>query len=63
MMKKPKLKKLIEAEFTPGQRKLVKKSGTPADFALAVYAACPNEISMDEAETAIQKYRREFNAA
>lgn len=50
-------------QFTPGQRALIKKHGTPADFAFAVYTCCPSDISMDEAEAAVQKYRREFNAA
>ena len=50
-------------QFTPGQRALVKKHGTPADFAIACYMCVPSDISMDEAEAASQKYRREFLAA
>ncbi len=50
-------------QFTPDQRALVKKHGTPAAFAIACYMAVPINISMDEAEAASQKYRREFLAA
>lgn len=60
---KSKLKRLIEKEFTKGQRRLAKKHGTPAEFAIACYQCVPGDISMDEAEAAAQKYRREFLAA
>lgn len=60
---KKQIKRLISGQFTKGQRALIKKHGTPAEFAIAVYQACPSFISMDEAEAAAQKYRREFHAA
>lgn len=63
MKNKSKLRRLIIYEFTPGQRELVKKHGTPAEFAIACYTCVPGDISMDEAEAASQKYRREFLAA
>ncbi len=58
-----KFEEIFMRQFTDGQRSLIKKHGTPADFALTVYACCPSDISMDEAEAAVQKYRREFHAA
>lgn len=57
------VQRLVMQQFTPGQRALVKKHGTPADFAIACYLCVPSDISMDEAEAAAQKYRREFLAA
>jgi len=49
--------------LTPKQRKLVKKHGTPAEFAQAVYKCVPGDISMDEAQAAVGKYNREWLAA
>lgn len=57
------LERVVMRQFTAGQRALIKKHGTPADFALAVYACCPSDISMDEAKAAVRNYRREFDAA
>ena len=57
------VRRVVRQQFTPGQRALVKKHGTPADFAIACYMCVPSDISMDEAEAASQKYRREFLAA
>lgn len=57
------IKKLVLEQFTPGQRALALTHGTPAEFAIACYQCVPGEISMDEAEIAAQKYRREFLAA
>jgi hypothetical protein len=49
--------------FTRAQRALVKKHGTPAEFAAATYKAVPGMISMDEARKAIDEYAVEWNAA
>lgn len=49
--------------LTPGQRKLKKKHGTPAEFAKAVYACVPGDISMGEARAALEKYQKEWDAA
>lgn len=49
--------------FTPAQRKLAKKHGTPAEFAKACYEAVPGFISMDEARAAVNKYNAEWEAA
>jgi len=54
---------LVMQQLTPGQRTLVKKHGTVSEFAIACHMCVPSDISYDEAEAAIQKYRREFNAA
>ncbi len=43
------------------QRELVKKHGTPAEFAQAVYKSVPGYISMTEAADAVEKYTKEFN--
>ena len=48
---------------TPGQRKLAKAHGTPAEFARGCYEAVPDFISMDEARRAIEKYNREWSEA
>jgi hypothetical protein len=45
---------------TKAQKRLAKKHGTPAEFAVAVYKAVPGFISMDEARMAIEKYNREW---
>jgi len=47
--------------FTPGQQALIKKHGTVSQFAIACHMCVPSDISYDEAEAAIQKYRKEFN--
>lgn len=54
---------MVMQQLTPGQRALVKKHGTVSEFAIACHMCVPSDISYDEAEAAIQKYRREFNAA
>jgi hypothetical protein len=56
-------KRLVSSQFTPGQKALVKKHGTPSDFAIACHMTVPQFCSYDEAEAAAQKYRREFLAA
>jgi hypothetical protein len=45
------------------QKKLIKKHGSPAEFAAACYQCVPGEISMDEARQAIEKYNKEWEAA
>ncbi len=62
-MKKSNLQRIQEIGMTRAQRKLVKKHGTPAEFAVAVYKAVPGDISMDEARDAVKKYNREWAAA
>lgn len=47
---------------TPGQRRLMRKHGTPKVFAAGV-VDCIGEISVLEANLAIRKYRDEWNAA
>lgn len=54
---------IASSAFTPAQRKLAKKHGTPAEFAAGVYKCVPGDISMDEAREAISKYNREWQAA
>lgn len=50
--------------FSEKQMQLALKHGTPAEFAKAVYAIVPSDISMDEARAAIEKYNQEWaNAA
>lgn len=49
--------------LTPGQRKLKKKHGNPAEFATAVYACVPGDISMSEARAALEKYQKEWDQA
>lgn len=58
-----KFERLIEEEFSNEQKALAKENGTPAEFALEIYKLVPHTISMDEADTAIQKYRCEFHDA
>jgi hypothetical protein len=52
-----------EISMTAQQRKLAKKHGTPAEFAVAVYKCVPGDISMDEARAAVEKYNREWDTA
>ncbi|HVX56949.1 MAG TPA: hypothetical protein VHA37_04405 [Candidatus Saccharimonadales bacterium] len=52
-----------EAELSRKQKRLVKKHGTPAQFARACYECVPGDISMDEARAAVEKYNREWGAA
>jgi len=47
---------------TTGQRKLQKRHGTPREFALALIRAI-GEISILEAQTAAEKYKREWERA
>lgn len=54
---------MVKAGFTKKQAALVKKHGTPAEFAQAVYRCVPGDISMDEARAAVDKYNREWQAA
>lgn len=49
--------------FTADQHALAKKHGTPAEFAVAVYQAVPEFLSMTEAGDAVTKYQREWDAA
>ena len=49
--------------FSKRQKDLVRKHGTPADFAKACYSAVPGDISMDEARKAIEDYNREWEKA
>lgn len=53
-------KSLLNTVLTTKQRRLKKKHGDPAEFARAVYAAVPGDISMNEARVAIQEYNREW---
>lgn len=62
-MRREKLEALLKAGFTKKQAALVKKHGTPAEFAQAVYACVPGDISMDEARAAVDKYNAEWQAA
>jgi hypothetical protein len=52
----------VAYKLTPQQRVLVEKHGTPEQFETAVWRAL-GEISVDEAEEAIAKYRREGDQA
>lgn len=61
--KRTRFKRLVMDQLTPGQQTLIKKHGTPSEFAIACHRLVPGEISYDEAERAAQKYRREFVAA
>lgn len=47
---------------TAAQRKLVEKHGSPRRFARSCYRAL-GEISVFEADNAIEKYRREWEGA
>lgn len=48
---------------TPAQVELAEKHGTPVEFGVAVWSACPGDISVDEALTACEKYQKEWDAA
>lgn len=50
------------AALSEQQKRLAERSGTPAQFARAVWNAL-GEISVDEAEAAIHAYRREWKNA
>ena len=54
---------MLSPDLTDAQIKLARKHGTPAEFAVACWYACPAEISADEAEAAIAKYQREWDKA
>lgn len=60
-MRREKLEALLKAGFTKKQAALIKKHGTPAEFAQAVYASA--DISLDEARAAVNKYNSEWQAA
>lgn len=62
-MKKSNMQRIQEISFSPAQRKLAQKHGTPAEFAQAVYKCVPGDISMDEARAAVEKYNREWAEA
>lgn len=62
-MKKAKWKRIVSVGYTRRQVALMKKHGTPAEFAVAVYKCVPGDISMDEARAAIEKYNREWEEA
>lgn len=49
--------------LTPGQRKLKSAHGTPQAFADAVWRACPEFVTVDEAHQAIGDYRAQWEAA
>ena len=49
--------------MTPEQKKLTRKHGTPNQFENACWQNVPFVISALEAQTAIQKYHREWMAA
>jgi hypothetical protein len=49
--------------MTPKQLELMLKHGTPDSFADAVNNLCPYLISMTEAETAIEDYLKDWEAA
>jgi len=53
--------KIQKLSMTPRQRKLSRKHGTPAEFAISVYKCVPGDISMDQARAAVDKYCREWN--
>jgi len=53
---------LPDKAISTGQRRLQKKHGTPLKFA-HVCAEALGEVSVDEANDAIEKYRREWLAA
>lgn len=55
--------RIQKLSMTPAQRKLAKKHGTPAEFAVAVYKYVPGDISMDEVRVALEKYNQEREAA
>lgn len=54
---------LLDFGFSNGQRDLAAKHGTPAEFAVAVYKAVPEFISMDEAHIAVDRYQLQWDAA
>lgn len=54
--------RLIPA-FTRAQEKLLRKHGTPAEFAQDTYAAVPSLISMNEARAAVDAYCAEWEEA
>ncbi len=64
-MKHMKSRLTLETEkmFTTGQKLLQAKHGTPAEFAKACYECVPSDISMDEANAAIEKYNKEWHDA
>lgn len=53
----------LDSVISPKQKELRAKHGTPAEFAEAVYKAVPGDISMEEADTAVQEYNQEWDAA
>lgn len=61
--RRPATSERIHDSLTKAQKALVKKHGTPAEFAVACYRTVPGDISMDEAAEAVQKYNREWSQA
>lgn len=57
------LQQFVISQLTRKQRKLRRRHGTPAEFAVGVYKAVPSDISMDEARVAVAKYQLEWDSA
>ena len=53
----------IAAPMSSTQVRLLGKHGSPAAFAQACYKAVPDDISMEEARVAVEKYQREWDEA
>lgn len=49
--------------LTDAQHELMRKHGTPGQFAAGCYECVPALISMDEAKAAIDKYNRDWGMA
>lgn len=53
----------MQKAFSEAQRRLLRKHGTPAEFAAVCYAAVPGWISMAEASKAVTDYQIEWDNA
>ena len=53
----------FDESLTKAQKALVRKHGSPEEFAAACYACCPSFISMDEARKAVDSYNRDWEKA
>jgi len=62
-VRRDKKSEFLDAVLTSAQKKLKKKHGTPAQFALAAFNTVPEFCSMDEAQAAVDKYNAEWKAA
>lgn len=51
---------LAHQQLTKGQQGLIRKHGSPKEFAIAAWGMV-GEISVDEAQVAIHKYNSEFS--